>query len=280
MGVGSIILLGAFFNTIGTYIDKQIIDKGISKKNYFYFMSLTMIPFALISVLIEMKTKTFKFEFNLIVILLLLAMMTLRFLKQKNFVSVFRKIEPYELKTYMSLPLIICYIIDVIFKIETFSFIKAGSAIFIILGVFLIFQGKHSIKNLTKELNIRLILDVSYSYVLYSILKYWSSGMFLLMLNLCLTIIFTPIYKPFKKENNVKSFIGPVVLQQIFGFVYTYITYYLANTSVTLSKFVFPVSLILITFFAFISKQRQKPTTKNIIGIIFSIIGIFLITLL
>lgn len=280
MGIGSIILLGAFLNTIGTYLDKILMDKGISKRNYFYFMCLTMLPFSLISMGIEAKLGTFKIEINYTVIILLITIMLLRYLKQKNFVSVFRKIEPFELKTYMSLPLIICYIIDVIFKIETFSILKVSSAILIVLGVFLIFQGKHSIKSLNKDLFIRIILDVSYSYVLYFILKHMSSGVFIFLMNVILTLIFTPIYKPFNKENDYKSFLGLVLLQQTFGFTYTYITYYLAETSVTLSKFVFPVALIMITIFAFISQKRKKPTIKNMFGITSSIAGIILLQLL
>ena len=115
MNFSFIIIFAAIFTTIGNYIDKGIVDKGISRKNYFYYMCLTMIPFALITMLLEIKTGNFKFSFNLVPIILLIIASILRYLKQKSNVVCLRNLEPYELKTYMSITLIICFIIDVIF---------------------------------------------------------------------------------------------------------------------------------------------------------------------
>ena len=117
-------------------------------------------------------------------------------------------------------------------------------------------------------------------YVIYNILKYWSNGIFILLLNLLLTLLFTPIYKPYKKENNISlGMFGLILLQQSFGFTYTYINNYLSSNSVTLSTFVSPISLIFITVTAFLLRKKKKPSIKNIIGIVLAGIGICLIKL-
>lgn len=280
MNFSYLILLSAILSTIGTYVDKKIIDSGISRKNYFYYMCLTMIPFALVSLFLEIKTNNYKFCFNYIVIILLLMAAFLRYIKQKSFVGCYRKLEPYEFKTYMSVTLIICFFIDIVLGIQTFTILKLLSIILIIVGVILTYNIKVNIKKFQKDLVIRIISDVIMGYVVYNILKYWSNGFFILLLNLLLTLLFTPIYKPYKKENNISlGMFGLILLQQTFGFTYTYINNYLSSNSVTLSTFVSPISLIFITITAFLLRKKKKPSIKNIIGIVLAGIGICLIKL-
>ena len=278
MKFSNLILLSAILTTIGTYIDKKIMDKGISKRNYFYFMCLTMIPFSIITLLLEIKTNNFKFETNFFTIILLALAAVLRYVKQRTFVGCYRKLEPYEFKTYMSVTLVICFIIDIIIGVQVFNIYKLLSIILIIGGVILIYNHKFSLKGIEKDLAIRIISDVAMTYIIYNILKYWSNGMFILLLNTILVIIFTPIYKPYKKENNCNSLIGLIMLQQTFGFTYTYINNYLSSRSATLSYFVSPISLVFITIGAFVLKRDRKPNLKNIVGIVIAGIGICLIT--
>lgn len=117
----TLILLSATLSTIGTYIDKRIIEKGISKKDYFYYMCVTMIPFAIISLFLELKTQIFKFELNWSFLLLLVIAGVIRYMKQNSFVNCYRKLEPYELKTYMTITLIICFFIDLIIGVQVFN---------------------------------------------------------------------------------------------------------------------------------------------------------------
>lgn len=275
-----LILLSSILSTIGTYIDKKIIDNGISKRNYFYYMCLSMIPFALLSLFLEYNAGIFNFTLNILVIILLLLAAFLRYIKQKSFVSCYRKLEPFEFKAYMSITLVICFIIDVIFGIQTFTFLKILSIFLIITGVLLAGNIKINFKNIQKDLIIRIISDVSMGYITYLALKHLSNGIFILLLNLLLVIVFTPIYKPYKSENTItKKIFWLIVLQQTFGFTYTYIGNYLSSNSVTLSHFISPISLIFITITAFILKREKKPSLKNILGILFSAIGICLISL-
>ena len=51
-----LLLLTGFISTIATYIDKHLINKGISRKDYFYYMCLSMIPFSLLTIIINYFT--------------------------------------------------------------------------------------------------------------------------------------------------------------------------------------------------------------------------------
>lgn len=136
---------------------------------------------------------------------------------------------------------------------------------------------KINIKNINKDLIIRIITDVIMGYITYVALKYCSNSIFILFLNLMLVIFFTPIYKPYKNNKISKKIFGLIILQQAFGFSYTYIGNYLSSQSVTLSKFVLPISLILIVISAFLLKRDKKPNLRNIFGIVVVSVGILLI---
>lgn len=61
-----IVILAGIFGAIGQYIDKHLVNKGITRKDYFYYMCLSMIPFSIIMVIIEYLTNQLKFELNII----------------------------------------------------------------------------------------------------------------------------------------------------------------------------------------------------------------------
>ena len=82
-----VVILAGIFGAIGQYLDKHLVNLGISRKDYFYYMCLTMVPFSIIMVIIEYYTGQLKFEFGYISILLLLVAMFLRYKKQHTIVG-------------------------------------------------------------------------------------------------------------------------------------------------------------------------------------------------
>lgn len=85
-----VVILAALMATIGTYIDKHLVNKGISRNYYFYCMCLSMIPFSIIMIVIEILTNNFKFKFSIIPIILLLLAMFVRYKKQHNIIKKIR----------------------------------------------------------------------------------------------------------------------------------------------------------------------------------------------
>lgn len=138
-------------------------------------------------------------------------------------------------------------------------------------------NSKIKIKNLRKDLFVRIISSLLMSYITHFILKYWSNAIFLLILNSLLVIIFSKDYKfnyHIKNINVVKW----AFVQQIFGFMALYLSNYLATNSVTLSSHVRPVSMVFVLLISMLSKKKSnKPTLRQIFGVLLIVISIYCI---
>lgn len=272
-----IVVLAGIFGAIGQYLDKHLVNIGISRKDYFYYMCLSMIPFSLIMVIVEFYTGKLRFEFEFIPIILLIVAMCLRYKKQHTIVGCLKYLNPYEDSAYLTLGIVVAFIIDVILGIENLRIMSILSIVLTVVGVFVVADSKIKIKNLQKDLIIRITTSLLMSYTTHFILKYWSNALFLLILNLMLTIIFSNRYN-FKYHKDHKNIIRWVFLQQIFGFASLYLSNYLSSNSVTLSSYVRPTSIIAVVVISMFYKDKsKKPTIKQILGIVLVILGIFLI---
>lgn len=272
-----IVVLAGIFGAIGQYLDKHLVNKGITRRDYFYYMCLSMIPFSIIMVIIEYFTNQLKFEFNIIPLILLVIAMFLRYKKQHTIVGCLKYLNPYEDSAYLTLGIIIAFVIDVILGIESISIFSILSILLTVIGVFAISNSKLKIKNLQKDLIIRITTSLLMSYVTHYMLQYWSNAVFILIMNLLLTIIFSKGYN-FKYHKEQKNIIKWVFAQQLFGFCSLYMSNYLASNSVTLSSYVRPTSIIVVVIIAMFFKDKErKPNLKQVIGILLVILGICLI---
>lgn len=272
-----IVIFSGICGAIGQYLDKHLVNKGITRNDYFYYMCLSMIPFSIIMVIIEYFNNQLKFELNLIPFILLFIAMILRYKKQHTIVGCLKYLNPYEDSAYLTLGIIIAFIIDVILGIENVNRFSVLSILLTIIGVFAISNSKLRIKNLQKDLITRIITSLLMSYVTHYMLQYWSNAIFILVMNLLLTIIFSKDYN-FDYHKKQKHLIKWVFAQQLFGFSSLYMSNYLASNSVTLSSYVRPTSIIIVVLISMFFKDKErKPNFKQIIGIIFVVIGIFLI---
>ena len=272
-----LIISAALFGAIGQYIDKHLVNMGISRKDYFYYMCLSMLPFAGIMIAIEVATNQFKFSFEIIPILLLVVAMFLRYNKQKTIVGCLTHLNPYEDSAYLTLGLLIAFIIDVLLGIQSLRIISVISIILTMVGVFLIANAKLKIKSLRLDILIRIATSLLMGYVTHYILNYWSNAMFLFVLNLLLTLMFSKDYK-FNYYKRQRSIIKWVFIQQAFGFTSLYLSNILMSNSVTLSNYVRPTSIIIVLLIALMFKDKEKrPTIRQVFGIILIVTGIFLI---
>lgn len=272
-----IVILAGIFGAIGQYIDKHLVNKGITCKDYFYYMCLSMIPFSIIMVIIEYLTNQLKFELNIIPFILLIIAMFLRYKKQHTIVGCLKYLNPYEESAYLTLGIIIAFVIDVILGIESIHLFSILSILLTVFGVFAIANSKLKIKNLQQDLMIRIIASLLMSYVTHYMLQYWSNAVFILIMNLLLTILFSKGYN-FEYHKNQKNIIKWVFVQQTFGFCALYMSNYLASNSVTLSSYVRPTSIIVVAIIAmFFKKKDKKPNIRQIIGILLVVLGICMI---
>lgn len=272
-----VVILAGIFGAIGQYLDKLLVNKGISRKDYFYYMCLSMIPFSILMMFIEYQTGQIRFSFEIVPILLLVFAMFLRYKKQHTIVGCLKYLNPYEDSAYLTLGIIIAFIIDAILGIEKISIFSILSILLTVVGVFIISNSKLKIKNLQKDLIIRILTSLMMSYITHYMLQYWSNAVFLFFLNLLLTIIFSKGYSIKYNKENI-SLIKWVFVGQAFGFTSLYLSNYLASNSVTLSSYVRPTSIIVVVFISMFFKEKEKrPNLKQIIGILLVILGVCLI---
>lgn len=272
-----IVILAGIFGAIGTYLDKILVNKGITRKDYFYYMCLSMIPFSIIMVIIEYFTNQLKFELNIIPFILLIIAMFLRYKKQHTIVGCLKYLNPYEDSAYLTLGIIIAFIIDVILGIENISIFSILSILLTVIGVFAISNSKLKIKNLQKDLIVRITTSLLMGYVTHYLLQYWSNAVFILIMNLLLTLIFSKGYS-LKYHKEQKNIIKWIFVQQSFGFFGVYLSNYLVRNSVTLSAYVKPATIISVVIISMFFKDKdKKPNLKQLIGILLVVLGISLI---
>lgn len=274
-----VVFITALISSIAIYIDKHLVNKGISRKDYFYYMCFSMVPFSIIMIIVEAVNNGIKFEFNIIPIILLIIAMVLRYKKQHTIVGCLTHLNPYESSTYMSLGIILAFIIDSIIGVKQFNLISIASITLTLIGVFTIADVKLNIKSLQKDLLIRIICEVGLGYVAHYILKYWSNAIYILLLNLSLTVLFSKGYT-WKYHKEHKNIIKWVFIQQSFGFFTVYLGNYLSSNSVTLYQFVKPITIVLTIIMAYFMKtQEKKPKLKDLFAVFLVAVGIGLLNI-
>lgn len=267
----------AFFSTMTSYLDKYLLLKGIKKHDYFYYMCLSVVPFALIVLLITYFTVGLHFKISLFTIVLLILSMIIRYFKLHANAGLIKELEPFEHVCYSTLGIAIAYIIDIIIGSKQIVVIHIIAIIFTLIGTFMLGKVKIRVNNLQKDLIIKVMSELTLGYIAYYLLQEWSNIIYILLSNVILTIIFSKDYN-IKYHINQKNIIKWCFVQQIFGFSYLFLNNYLASISVTMSCFVRPITIVFVFFIAFLFKKTlHKPDTKAFIAIIFILLGIILI---
>lgn len=269
-----ILVITALLSSIAQIIDKKLVSNSITKQDYFYLMSLSMIPFASIMVYIEYINNKLRFDCSLILFILIVLAMVLRYVKQNSIVGSLKHLTPYENAAYMTTSIILAYSIDIFIGSKTLSYVAITSICLILCGVFCIANSKKRPTGLIKYMTTRIVATLLISYTTYYALVHISNALFILIVNLLLTIIFSGKYKiNYYKENS--NIIKLVFLQQSFGFSYLYLYNYLVSSSVTIAYYVQPTALIFLLLTA--TSSKEKPKMIQVIGIICIIIGLILI---
>ena len=276
--------LTSAFYAVQSYAEKRTVSSGVSRNDFFFYSCLCLLPFA---VIMQIFTP-FYFHFSYILILILVVSILLRYGKMTAIVSTVERLVPYESEAYMSLGVIIAYIVDCVIGNKVFSLWGILSIVLAVFGVFLIADVKLQIRKLRINLIIRLICDVGLGYCARYALLYCSNAMYILLLNLAIVLMWCWRYKlSYHKEK--APIIKLVLRQQFLGFICLYLGNMVAQQSVTAYAFVRPVSLAMCVIIAFFYKNKtalsdkfgepRQPKIKDVIAIACIISGICLQTI-
>lgn len=268
------ILIAALFRTIDSFIDKVLTQKGISRFDYFFYMCVTMLPFAAVILFFE----PLKFEFETIPFLLLGSAAFLRYWQQHAVVGMVRKLEPFQYQTYLTMGIILTYFIDCFLGTRSLNLPNMTSIILVLGGVLMIGNFRLELSILNKDIFIRVFCGILQGYVTFYILKYWSNAFYIFSLNLILTLSFIKRYNN-EIHTNRGEIIKWVFLQQMFGFAAVYLTNMLMAKSVTLGIYVVPAAIVMAFLFSFFKNYSgRRLTIKDVVAILAIICGILLLS--
>lgn len=267
------IFIAALFRTIDTFIDKVLTQKGISRFDYFFYMSVSMLPFAAVMMVLE----PVRFSLEFFPVLLLVIAAFLRYYQQHAVVGMVRKLEPYQYQTYLTMGLILTYLIDCILGTRILNWQSSASVALVLSGVLLIGNFKAEFNTLNKDILVRIFCGIIQGYVTFYILKYWSNAFYIFSLNFVLTVPFIKRYRS-EVHRNRPEIIKWVFLQQSFGFIAVYLTNKLMSESVTLGIYVVPAAIVMAFLFSFFKNYSGKRLVfKDVLAIIMVATGIYLL---
>ena len=260
----------SIFYAVQSYAEKRTVSSGVSRRDFFFYSCLCLIPFAAVMMIIT----PFYFEFSYVFVLILIVSVVLRYGKMTAIVSTVEHLAPYESEAYMCLGVIIAYIIDCVIGIKTFSYWGILSVILALFGVFLIADIKLRIKRFKMNLIIRILCDVGLGYCARYALLYCSNSMYILLLNLVIVLIFGWKYK-FDYHKEKLPIIKLVVFQQFLGFICLFLSNLVSRQSVTAYAFIRPISLAMCVIIAFFYKSESRtPKLKDIAAIMAIILSV------
>ena len=260
------------FWAVQSYAEKRTVSAGASRRDFFFYSCLCLVPFAAIMLALT----PFYFHFSWILILLLLASLLLRYGKLTAIVSTVEHLVPYESEAYMCLGVILAYIVDCAIGIKTLTPWGIASVAIALFGVFLIADVKLRIKMLRTNLIIRIICDVALGYCARYALLYCSNAMYILLANAMVILIWGWRYK-FSDHKANRKIVKLVVVQQFLGFICLFLGNIVAQQSVTYYAFIRPISLAVCVIIAFFRKNdARRPRLKDAAAIACIIAGIAL----
>ncbi len=271
----------AMFWAVQSYAEKRTVSAGISRRDFFFYSCLSLLPFAAITLLIT----PFYFDFSIMLILILLISLLLRYGKLTAIVSTVEHLVPYESEAYMCLGVIIAYVVDCILGIKNFSHWGILSIFFALLGVFLIADIKLQIKKLRKNLIIRIVCDVGLGYCARYALLYCSNAMYILLLNAMIVLLWGWRYTWNDHKGNWHV-VKLVILQQFLGFICLFLGNAVAQQSVTAYALIRPIALGICVIIAFFYRgttaanggpsEPRRPKIKDMFAVACIILGICL----
>lgn len=272
------VLLNGFLNGIDIYINKHLVSKGITKRDYSFYMCFSMVPFAALMLLFE----PFKFEWSYIPCLLLVAAGIIRILQQRSVVGTLKFLNPYESSSYTCLALVLAFLIDGLLGVRAFSLQSSASIFLTLAGIFILADVKLSKRVLQKEIIIRILTEVAMGYIAFYILKYWSNAFYILILNGILTLLLVKNHLNLKEHVAKREIIKWVFIEQTVGFTTVYIGNYLAESSVTLYAYVRPITILFTILLIPLSRKTTwqiKPKIKDILAVLCVALGVLLLKL-
>lgn len=273
-----LLLLTAFADSGVGFLNKKLMTKGMPAKEYFYFVTLALVPLSALFFIIY----PFDFVFSLSVILLLILSVIVRAINVVSFSTVLKTITPLTISIYSTFAVVITYTIDLLIGAILFDFWHIIAIAIIFLGtIFIVLKNKKLANGIRFVIVLRVLSEVLKGYIAYFILKEISNASFVFSIAVLTAIIILPFTKKivtsFTPKKALQGFI--VQIAGVCGLIFANI---LAASSATLYMLKAPTTLVLTLVLSYIIKKDVgvKPGLQELVGSLIVIVGLTLFSIL
>jgi len=273
------LLLGsALTNSSVGFINKKLITRGMTAKEYFYYVTLALVPFSALFFFIY----PFQIAFSFTAFLLLIASVGVRALNSLSLSSSLKSITPLTLSVYSTMAILISYFIDVFIGAVSFEILQLLAIVIVVIGTVII-----ALKNITvlKQVKlpviIRVFSELLKGYLAYFTLKHMNVSTYTFLMAVVTTILLLPVTKQIITRFNSQKMKHATIAQSV-GVVSLILSNLLAKSSATLFMLNVPATLIITLLLSYIIKKDvgSKPTLLELIGSIVVVAGLTLFSIL
>ncbi|PKK95841.1 MAG: hypothetical protein CVV59_01680, partial [Tenericutes bacterium HGW-Tenericutes-4] len=226
----------ALSNTGVSFINKKLITRGMTGAEYFYYVTIALVPLSAIFFFLYPFTTAINFT----VLMLLLASVGIRAINSLSLSRSLKTITPLTLSVYSTMAILLTYFIDVIIGSVTFNIVHFSALMLIILGtVIIIIKNLQVLKQVKTPVILRVLSEMLKGYLAYFALKHMNTAMYTFLIAVLTTIIIVPFTKQLIGSFNAKK-MKHGVIAQIIGVSGLILANLLAKSSATLFMLITP----------------------------------------
>ena len=268
----------ALTNSSIGFINKKLITRGMTAKEYFYYVTLALVPFSALFFFIY----PFQIAFSFTAFLLLIASVGVRALNSLSLLQSLKTVTPLTISVYSTMAILISYFIDVFIGAVSFEIFQLLAIVIVVIGTVII-----ALKNITvlKQVKLPVIMrvfsEMLKGYLGYFILKHMNVSTYIFLMAVITTLIMLPITKQMIAKFNTQK-MKYATLSQAVGVISLILSNLLAKSSATLFMLNVPATLIITLLLSYVIKKDvgSKPTLLELIGSVVVVAGLTLFSIL
>ncbi|MGD9901640.1 MAG: hypothetical protein AB7S44_03800 [Spirochaetales bacterium] len=258
------------------FLSKKYIMRGMDYKEYFYYVTVALLPLSLIMFLFY----PFYISISFLSVSIIMASVMVRFIGSVSYTLAVKKTSPLEISAYSTFAILITYFVDSFIGSVSFNIWALVSLFIIILGCILIAREQLDFKNVEGALFVKIVTDVLKGYLTYFALKEMSSAMYIFLMAFISVLIMVPFTKKFITFNFNKLKQGTYL--QLLGIMDLALLNLLASNSATLYMLRVPAVMVTTFLLSFFIKKDvgNKPDKLEFLGSMVVFTGLTIFTIL
>lgn len=274
-----LLLLTAGVDSGTGFMQKKLMTRGLSPKEYFYYVTLPLVPLSAMLFLFY----PFTFAFSLVAIMLLIASAVVRAVSIVTFSKALKNITPLTISIYSTMAVLITYTIDLMIGALRFNIVHLFALSLVALGSFvIILRNTGAFKGVKTSVIIRVLTEVLKGYLAYFTLMYLNNAMYIFGMAVLTSVVILFFTKKFTNNYFNKNKLKDSAFTQMFGVIGLTFGNLLAQSSATLFMLKAPATLVVTLFLSYIIRKDvgNLPTKIELIGSVIVITGLTLFSVL